>query len=129
MVSSIAPPDKAAGRDHVVYEVSLENSGLGISDSFAIRLLNPYDKGAVWAYRDGEWVELESKVRGQYLQVDMVGTNETFCLISKDRNILMLVGGAVAGVAVLAVVVLMFKGAGNNRRRKKQDKNQSESQK
>ncbi|MBD5451121.1 MAG: hypothetical protein HDR25_00630, partial [Lachnospiraceae bacterium] len=127
VVSSIAPPDKAAGRDHVVYEVSLENSGLGISDSFAIRLLNPYGKGAVWAYRGGEWVELESKVRGQYLQVDMLGTNETFCLVSKDRNILMIAGGAVAGMAVLAVIVLMLKGIRNKSRRKNQQKKQSKS--
>ncbi|MDE7207215.1 MAG: hypothetical protein K2N90_08690, partial [Lachnospiraceae bacterium] len=117
--SSITPPDRAAGRDNIVYEVSLENSGLGMSDSFAIRLLNPYDKAAVWAYRGGEWVELESKVRGQYLQVDMIGTNEVFCLISKDVTIMFIAGGVVSCVAVLAVVVLILKGSTKRRERKK----------
>ena len=32
---------------------ALENSGLGASDSFAVRLLNPYDQAVVWAYRGG----------------------------------------------------------------------------
>jgi len=123
-VSSMAPPKKAENRTHVVYEVSLENSGLGDSDSFAVRLLNPYDKAAVWAYRGGEWIELESKVRGQYLQVDMVGTNEAFCLVSKDRNLLLLIGGIAAGAAVLAVAAVMLKGAGNNRRRRKHRRRQ-----
>lgn len=120
-LGSMAPPDKAARHESVVYEVSLENSGLGASDSFAIRLLNPYDKAEVWAYRDGEWTALESKVRGQYLQVDMTGTNEVFCLVSKDLNIMLIAGGAAAGVAVLAVILLILR-AGSKRRRNRKSR-------
>lgn len=122
VVSSITPPERAAKRDNVVYEVSLENSGLGASDSFAIRLLNPYDKAEVWVYRDGSWIELEGKVRGQYLQVDMIGTNEIFCLVSNDWNLLFIVGGAVAGAAVLAIVILILKGGTKCRENKKSKK-------
>lgn len=126
VVSSMAPPEKAGSRDFVVYEVSLENSGIGASDSFAVRLLNPYEKGEVWAYRGGEWTQLESKVRGQYLQVDMVGTNEVFCLISKEANLLMIIGGAVAGVVVLALAVLILKGSQKRRKSPKRAKTDSE---
>lgn len=116
VVSSVAPPERAANRAHVVYEVSLENSGLGASDSFAVRLLNPYDQAVVWAYRGGEWIELESKVRGKYLQVDMIGTNEVFCLESKDLNLAFIIGGVASGAAVFAVAILILKG--NFRRRR-----------
>lgn len=118
-VSSITPPQKAENREHIVYEVSLENSGLGASDSFAVRLLNPYDKAVVWAYRGGEWIELESKVRGQYLQVDMIGTDEVFCLESEDLNIFLIIGGALAGAAVFAVVTVILKGGKKRRRSRK----------
>ena len=108
--NQIAPPERAVHKDYVIYEVSLENSRLGASDSFAVRLLNPYDKAQVWEYRDGVWTKLESKVRGQYLQVDMVGTDSVFCLVSDEKNMLFIIGGIAAGAAVLALAVFILKG-------------------
>lgn len=119
--NQIAPPERAAHKDYVVYEVSLENSTVGASDSFAVRLLNPYEKAQVWGYRDGIWTQLESKVRGKYLQVDMVGTDSVFCLVSDEKNILFIIGGAAAGVAVLALAVFILKGGmrrGGKKRKK-----------
>lgn len=109
VISNMTPPAQAAYLDNVVYEVSLENSGLGETDSFAVRLLNPYDKAAVWVYRDGVWTELESKVRGQYLQVDMIGTDEIFCLIDESSAMIFTIGGAVVGAALLIIILLAVK--------------------
>lgn len=61
-------------------------------------------------------------MRGQYLQVDMIGTNEIFCLVSNDWNLLFIVGGAVAGAAVLAIVILILKGGTKCRENKKSKK-------
>lgn len=88
--------------------------------------MNPYDKAVVWAYRGGEWIELESKVRGQYLQVDMIGTKEVFCLESKDLNLVMVIGGAVAGAAVLAIAVVILKGGRKRRKSQRSRKPDSE---
>ncbi|NDO50869.1 hypothetical protein FMM75_16180 [Lachnospiraceae bacterium MD335] len=108
--NQIAPPERAAHKDYVIYEVSLENSRIGATDSFAVRLLNPYDKAQVWEYRDGVWTKLESKVRGQYLQVDMVGTDSVFCLVSDEKNMLFIIGGIAAGAAALMVAAVILKG-------------------
>ena len=75
-----------------------------------MRLLNPYDKAQVWEYRDGVWTKLESKVRGQYLQVDMVGTDSVFCLVSDEKNMLFIIGGIAAGAAALMVAAVILKG-------------------
>lgn len=118
VISDQAPPAEASRRDYVVYEVSLENSGLGADDSFAVRLLNPYDDATVWAYRNGAWTPLESKVRGQYLQVDMLGTGEVFCLVDEGADAVLIAWCAVAGAAVVALAVLLLKGAAKRRRKK-----------
>lgn len=121
VISDRTPPEAAAHSRHVVYEVSLENSGLGENDSFAVRLFNPFDKAAVRVYRDGEWTELESKVRGQYLQVEMVGTNEIFCLTDEGQTVIFIIVGAAAG-AVLLVIILMVLKRKKAKRHKVKDK-------
>lgn len=121
VISDRTPPEAAARRRYVVYEVSLENSGLGESDSFAVRLLNPYDKAAVWGYRDGEWTRLDSKVRGQYLQVDMIGINEIFCLIDEGSAMIFTIGAAVVGATLLIIILLAVK-RNINAKRSKRDK-------
>lgn len=126
VISDIAPPDNAARRDYVVYEVSLENGGIGETDSFAIRLLNPYEEAVVWGYRNGAWTKLESKVRGQYLQVDMIGTNEVFCLVDESADIVLIVCGAAAGAVVLVLVVLLLKGGTKCRKNEKGKKTDGE---
>ncbi|MCD8039688.1 MAG: hypothetical protein LUE96_11490 [Lachnospiraceae bacterium] len=102
-------PDRAARRKSVTYEVSLENSGLGEDDCFAVRLLSPDDEASVWAYRDGAWTQLESKVRGQYLQVDMIGTGEMFCLIDEGVPTVWIALGACAAIILLALFFKTFR--------------------
>lgn len=107
-----APPEKASGRQSVVYDISLENAGIDESDSFAVRLYNPYDSNAtVWGYQNGTWEELESKVRGHYLQVDMTGTKQTFCVIEQttDTRLIALCTAACA-LLVLLLILLFRKG-------------------
>ena len=47
-ISDMAPPEEAAGKPYVVYEVTLENSGIKDTDSFALRILNPYEDAVVY---------------------------------------------------------------------------------
>lgn len=130
VISNMTPPEAAAHSRHVIYEVSLENSGLNENSSFAVRLLNPYDNAEVWAYRNGEWIKLEGKVRGQYLQVDMNGTDEIFCLADVGQMKPVLIACITAG-AVLLVIILMLckrkakvrKNKGNKEKNRKKTNN------
>ena len=114
------PPEQAAEKEYVIYEVALENSGIKNGD-VVVRLLNPYEDGQVWGWSGSEWVQLESKSRGQYLQVDMTGTNGIFCIVKTESNVLFIVAAA-AGVAVVLIllIVLIRKLILNKKRRKKQ---------
>lgn len=117
-VSDFAPPIEAEGREHVVYEISITDSGLEESDSFAVRILNPYEKAVVYAYKNGSWTELESKVRGQYLQVEMTGTQEYFCVVEQSSNTMVIVCIAAGAAAVFAVLLLLVRKARAHRRKK-----------
>lgn len=123
-VSSFAPPVEIEDRRNVVYEVSIENSEIGENDSFAVRLLNPYKKAVVYGYKDGSWNELESKVRGQYLQVEMTGTQEYFCVAEQTSKKMVIVAGIAAGAAgaaaVLAVLIMLFRKVRAGRRKKEE---------
>lgn len=100
-ISDIAPPESASDQPNIIYDISLQHAGIDESDSFAVRLYNPYDKNAeVWGYRNGTWEKLESKVRGQYLQVEMTGTNQEFCVIDCASDIRVTVG-CITGCALL----------------------------
>ncbi len=103
-------PQEAKNKPHVIYDISLENSGIGAKDTFAVRLLNPYgEKVQVYGLTDGEWHELESKVRGQYLQVDMTGPQESFCIVNTKTDALLIAVIAVAVIAGAAVVFLFIR--------------------
>jgi hypothetical protein len=81
-------------------------------DTFQVRLLNPYEDDAkVYGYVDGTWTELESKVRGQYVQVEMKGSKEYFCVANnKSDNLIKIIIIAVAAAAVVLLLVLIKKG-------------------
>ena len=99
-------PQEAQNKPHVIYDISLENSGIGDKDTFAVRLLNPYgEKVKVYGLTGGDWTELESKARGQYLQVDMTGPQESFCIVNTKADALLI---AVIAVAVIAAVIVVF---------------------
>lgn len=105
----ITPPESAADRQYVTYDISLENAGIDDTESFAIRLYNPYDDAEVWGYQNGTWKELESKARGQYLQVDMIGTKQTFCVIEQPSDTWLIAGAAVGGAVLLLLLILLIK--------------------
>lgn len=107
-VSDKIPPQEIGQRKNVVYDVSLENSGIQETDAFALRVLNPFEEAVVYAYRDGAWSEVEGKVRGQYLQVMMTGTKESFCVAEQQSNTIWIIGIA-AAVAVVAIVFIVTK--------------------
>ncbi len=107
-IGDISPPQEAAGKENIIYDISLEHTGDADTDCFAVRLYNPYDKNAeVWCYLDGEWKKVESKARGQYLQVDMSGTKQTFCVAKQTAGIGILAGG-IAGFALLAILFILL---------------------
>ena len=118
-VSDRIPPQEIGQRKNVVYDVSLENSGIQETDDFALRLFNPFEEAVVYAYRDGTWSEIEGKVRGQYLQVMMTGTNESFCIAEKKSNTIWIVCAA-AGAVVMLSFFIMINNKLSKRKRKKQ---------
>jgi hypothetical protein len=111
-MSIFAPPTEVRDKQNVVYELSLVDDMVSDDDTFQVRLLNPYgDDVAVYGYIDGAWTELESKVRGQYIQVEMKGTSEYFCIVNnKSGNIIKIIVAALAAVIVIIVIVLIKKG-------------------
>lgn len=122
-ISDKTPPEEADGKQHVVYEVTLENGGISETDSFALRLLNPYEKAVVYGCAGEVWTELESKSRGQYLQVDMTGTQEYFCIVEETTNKLLIIGGsAAAAVVLLMLVALRKRSARRKQQRAKKEK-------
>lgn len=119
------PPEEADGKQHVVYEVTLENGGISETDSFALRLLNPYEKAVVYGCAGEVWTELESKSRGQYLQVDMTGTQEYFCIVEETTNKLLIIGGSAAAAAgLLMLAALRKRSARRKQPRAQKEKNE-----
>ena len=110
-LSDLTPPDNVSEKDqYVIYDITLENGGISPTDTFAVRLLNPYgDKAAVWGYLDGRWSLLDSKVRGQYLQVDMTGDNESFCIVQNRSYLPYLIAAAAAAAVILLLAILLIK--------------------
>lgn len=120
-ISDMAPPEEASGKQSVVYEVTLENGGINETDSFALRILNPYEDAVVYGYKDGVWTETESKSRGQYLQVGMTGTQEYFCIVENKSNIVVVILCAAAAV-VLILLIVMIKRSKTRRQQRRQKK-------
>lgn len=108
-LSTQNPPQEADGKDYVIYDILLENGDIKDTETFAIRLLNPYgDNVSVWGYLNGSWSELDSKIRGQYLQVTMTGPKESFCIIDNRSNVLLIVVAVITGVTVLALIIFLL---------------------
>ena len=127
-IGTMEPPEKVHGREHVIYDIALENAGIKNTDTFAVRLLNPYGDAAVWGYRDGAWKELESKARGQYLQVDMTGAEQSFCIVEEPSGMWITVVCVLGGAAVLVLLVVLVK-KGKSARAGKRAKKATENRK
>lgn len=126
-ISDKTPPEEAAGKQCVVYEVTLENSGIKETDSFALRILNPYEDAVVYGYgNDGTWTALGSKSRGQYLQVDMTGTQQYFCVVENTSDGMLVMGVAAAAAAVLVLLIVLIKKGRARRKQKRQKKEEEE---
>lgn len=106
-MSSMNPPQQAAGATYVMYDVSLENSDIEDAASFPIRLLNPYEKAQVWGWSNGQWTQLESKIRGSYLQVNMTGSQEVFCIV-KTESYALIIAACAAGAVLLFLLLTML---------------------
>lgn len=118
-ISDFAAPSELAEKEKVVYELSLIDGKVGDDDTFAVRLLNPYDDAKVYGYVDGNWTEIESKVRGQYLQVEMKGAQEYFCIVNDKSGNLVIIIGAVAAAVVLILAIALIKNNISRRKNKK----------
>ncbi|MDE7273191.1 MAG: hypothetical protein K2N95_09035 [Lachnospiraceae bacterium] len=117
-VSDSTPPEEATGKQSVVYEVTLENSGIEENVTFALRLLNPYEDATVYGYTDGRWTELEGKNRGQYIQVCMTGTQESFCIVEHTSNLVFVIVCAAAAAVVALLLLAMIRKAAARRRQR-----------
>lgn len=115
------PPEKIHNRPNVIYDVSLENAAINDQDTFAIRLYNPYEDAEVWEYRDGTWSKLESKARGQYLQVDMCGTRQTFCVAQCQSKTSLIAVCAAGGIILAALILVLFKKTKAGRRKRSKE--------
>lgn len=121
-LSDKTPPEEAEGRQHVVYEVALENGGIMETDSFALRILNPYEDAEVYAYKEGAWTACDYKSRGQYLQVSMTGTQGYFCVVEKKSNLVLLIACTAAAAAAVTAVLVIVKKKRSARRKRRQAK-------
>ena len=107
-VSDTTPPKKVGKKQYTVYDVSLENGGIGQTDSFTLRMLNPYEDTdvSVYGYQDGRWTQLENKSRGRYLQVVMTGTQEYFCIVEKKTSPMFFIIAAAVIVLILLIIIM-----------------------
>lgn len=112
------PPEAALNKEYRIYDIVLENGGIKDTDTFAVRLLNPYEKAVVWGCRDGVWTPWESKSRGQYLQVEMTGSRESFCVIEETTDIRIFIAAGAAAVVLLFVIVLLRKDRSRRKKRR-----------
>lgn len=120
------PPASAADRQYVLYDISLEHAEIDDTESFAIRLYNPYEDAEVWAKQNDTWKRLGSKARGHYLQVDMTGKTQTFCVIEQPSDTWLIAAAAVSGAAILLLLILFIKKSRKvlaGRKIKKQEQN------
>lgn len=127
-VSDIIPPTEVVDyHAYTVYDILLENSGKAEIETFALRLLNPFEKTQVWLYQNGEWQQIPCKVRGQYVQVEMTGTSGTFCIVEESSSIwkyVAMVAGVAAGIILLKLLHSVIKKRKKKGTKKKKEKKQ-----
>ncbi len=117
VTDSAQTPPREAGAGAAVWDVVLTGAQLEGGGSVPLRLLSP-EGGAVWQYRDGQWRQVQTGRRGQYLLLSMTGPQGTFCIRTAE-NAPWLIPAAAGGAAALAAVAVI---AGKGRRAKKSSK-------
>lgn len=106
-----APPADIENREYVIYNVQIKNSGITSGSNTALRLLNPYEDATVYCLQNGKWTPVESKVRGQYLQVNLRGDEGSYCVVNNDngmKRIIIMVAGAIGGIILIIIVVTII---------------------
>lgn len=123
------PEDVAGENNYTVYKISLEESDKTEEDTMALRLWNPYEKASVWSCQNGVWKKADSKVRGQYLQTDLKGTEGMFCVVEETSGKTLIIIIAICVVAVLLLVILIKKFSAGRKNKKESSKKQKVKQK
>ncbi len=124
----MSPPQQAAEREYVVYQVTVSDSGLEDGETLAVRLLNPYEDALIWEWKDDAWVQLESMPRGRYLQVQMAGDQGVYCVSENHSDTVVIVAGAAAAAAVVILLTLLIRGLVLRRKRKKERVREAENE-
>ena len=87
-----------------VYEVKVCNTDLGAEAVSKLRLYRPYEeiKAVFVKTEDGEWQEISYLEYGQYIQVEMQGTEAEYCIVQEES------GSARIFVVAAGVVLLLI---------------------
>lgn len=107
-----ATPPITSGSDAKVLTISLTGTELGGSDTIPLRLLNVGGgNAAVWRLDNGSWQSVSFERSGQYLLLEMTGTENTFCIQPQQTDILpfIIIAAAVIVVVIIIVIVGAFK--------------------
>jgi hypothetical protein len=125
--SDMTPPIGIEGKDYVIYDLSVEDGMAGDDSSFSVRLLNPYSSAVVYGYINGRWTQLESKVRGSYLQVAMTGAQQYFCIVDNKLDMTDIIVFAAGCIVVIILVIVLIKRCKANLKKKRNTSKQSKS--
>ena len=87
-----------------VYEVRVSNADLDAEAVSKLRLYRPYEKikAVLIKSEDGEWQEISYSEYGQYIQVEMQGTEAEYCIVQEES------GSARIFVVAAGVVLLLI---------------------
>lgn len=104
-----APPAEA-GEHTSIYHITLEGSDYTSSDYVPLRLLMPNKSGAsVWQLVNGEWQTVKAQKNGQYMMLEMLGTEGIFCISSISRNEIPIISAAVGAIVLFAIIITAVK--------------------
>ncbi|MCM1168010.1 MAG: hypothetical protein NC401_18665, partial [Ruminococcus sp.] len=93
-----------------VLTVTLTGTELGGSDVIPLRLLNPGGgNAAVWRLDNGSWRSVPFEKNGQYLLLEMTGTENTFCVQPLKTDFTPIIVIAAAIIAVTAIIIVAVK--------------------
>lgn len=107
---STATPPITSSADAKVLKISLTGTQLGDTDTIPIRLLNVGGGSAsVWRLDNGSWQSVSFEKSGQYLLLEMTGTENTFCIQPHQTDIMPILIIAAAAVVVIVIIILIVK--------------------
>jgi methyl-accepting chemotaxis protein len=106
VTDSTRTPPVPADDTFGVWSVRLE--GAFPDGPVPLRLYCPGNAGTVWCFTDDQWVSLDATRNGQYLLVEMPGTEADFCIVpGTNFSLPLLVGAAVLLLALVSISLLL----------------------